>query len=242
VNNRVTEEIIKITFGDNWLIAAFVFVVAVSAIRFIRKNNLPKYFRKCLIVCVCAIAALIDSKFFQWNEYLGALRIRKVFPLLLLTVIVVTIAIFIYSYMKNDKQLKYVIKNTESDGNIIKASEKLFRGDKSYLGNKSIRVYSEESARAKILVEFVAMILRCKMYIKLKEEIKNLEKKPNYMTVPAALKELEKIEMVRQLDNVYRLDHAVTANQKTILNAFGLDANHIKYYASELSKELKKAE
>ena len=40
------------------------------------------------------------------------------------------------------------------------------------------------------------------------------------MTVPAALKELEKIEMVRQLDNVYRLDHAVTANQKTILNAY----------------------
>ena len=121
-------------------------------------------------------------------------------------------------------------------------SEKLFRGDKSYLGNKSIRVYSEESARAKIFVEFVAMILRCKMYTKLKEEMKKLEKKQNYMTVPAALKELEKIEMVRQLDNVYRLDHAVTANQKTILNAFGLDANHIKYYASELSKELKKAE
>ena len=85
-------------------------------------------------------------------------------------------------------------------------SEKLFRGDKSYLGNKSIRVYSEESARAKIFVEFVAMILRCRMYTKLKEEMKNLEKKPNYMTVPAALKELEKIEMVRQLDNVYRLD------------------------------------
>ena len=121
-------------------------------------------------------------------------------------------------------------------------SEKLFRGDKSYLGNKSIRVYSEESERAKIFVEFVAMILRCKMYIKLKEEMKNLEKKPNYMTISSALKELEKIEMVRQLDNVYRLDHAVTANQKTILNAFGLDANHIKYYASELSKELKKAE
>ena len=121
-------------------------------------------------------------------------------------------------------------------------SEKLFRGDKSYLGNKSIWVYSEESARAKIFVEFVAMILRCRMYTKLKEEMKNLEKKPNYMTVPVALKELEKIEMVRQLDNVYRLDHAVTANQKTILNAFGLDANHIKNYASELSKELKKAE
>lgn len=121
-------------------------------------------------------------------------------------------------------------------------SEKLFRGDKSYLGNKSIRVYSEESARAKIFVEFVTMIVRCKMYIKLKEEMKKLDKKLNYMTVPVAIKELKKIEMVRQLDNIYRLDHAVTANQKVILKAFRLDANSIKYFASELSKELKKSE
>ncbi|WP_230397660.1 IS1634 family transposase [Novisyntrophococcus fermenticellae] len=118
------------------------------------------------------------------------------------------------------------------------ASEKLFRGDKSYLGNKSLRVYTEESARAKIFVEFVGMIIRCRIYTCLKNEMKKLEKKPNYMTVPAALKELEKIEMVRQLDNVYRLDHAVTANQKAILKAFGLDADYIKYRATELSKEL----
>ena len=101
-------------------------------------------------------------------------------------------------------------------------------------------MYSEESARAKIFVEFVAMIVRCKMYIKLKEEMKKLDKKLNYMTVPAAIK--EKIEMTRQTDNIYRLDHAVTANQKVILKAFGLDANSIKYFASELSKELKEAE
>ena len=48
--------------------------------------------------------------------------------------------------------------------------------------------------------------------------------------------------MVHQLDNIYRLDHVVTANQKVILKAFGLDANSIKYFASELSKELKEAE
>lgn len=60
------------------------------------------------------------------------------------------------------------------------------------------------------------------------------------MTVPAAIKELEKIEMVRQLDNVYRLDHAVTAKQKAILKAFGMDAEQIKYLASELSKDLEK--
>ena len=86
------------------------------------------------------------------------------------------------------------------------------------------------------------MIVRCKRYIKLKEEMKKPDKKPNYITVSAAIKELEKIEMVRQLDNIYFLDHAVTANQKVILKAFGLNANSIKYFASELSKELKKAE
>ena len=72
--------------------------------------------------------------------------------------------------------------------------------------------------------------------------ISTFRKKQNYMTVPAAIRELEKIEMTRQTDNIYRLDHAVTANQKVILKAFGLDANSIKYFASELSKELKKSE
>lgn len=118
------------------------------------------------------------------------------------------------------------------------ASEKLFRGDKSYLGNKSLRVYSDESASSKIFIEFIALIVRSKIYTALKEEMKNLDKKPNYMTVPAAIKELQKIEMVRQLDHVYRLDHAVTAMQKTILKAFGMDAPYIKYRANEISEKL----
>lgn len=119
-------------------------------------------------------------------------------------------------------------------------SEKLFRGDKSYLGNRSLRIHSDESASAKIFIEFIAMIIRCKIYTCLKDEKKRLGTQPNYMSVPAALKELEKIEMVRQLDNIYRLDHAVTATQKTILKAFGMDAAYIKHQAAELSSQLKK--
>ena len=118
-------------------------------------------------------------------------------------------------------------------------SEKLFRGDKSYLGNKSLRVHSDESASAQIFIEFIALIIRNKVYTYLKEEMKNLDRKPNYMTVPAAIKELEKIEMVRQLDNVYRLDHAITATQKALLKAFGLDPAYIKYRATEIGSELK---
>ena len=58
------------------------------------------------------------------------------------------------------------------------------------------------------------------------------------MTVPAAIKELEKIEMVRGLDRIYRLDHAVTATQKVILKAFGMDANYIKLKSDEIAEKL----
>lgn len=120
------------------------------------------------------------------------------------------------------------------------ASEKLFRGDKSYLGDKSLRVYSDESASSKIFIEFIALIIRCSMYTHLKDATKKLDQKPNYMTVPAAIGELEKIEMVRQLDGIYRLDHAVTAKQKTILCAFGINADHVKYKAACIGEELKR--
>lgn len=117
-------------------------------------------------------------------------------------------------------------------------SEKLFRGDKSYLGDRSLRIYGDSAAETKIFIEFIALIVRNRIYWCLKEEMKKLEKRPNYMTVPAALQELDKIEMVRLTDNRYHLDHAVTRTQKTILKAFGMDANIIKYYAEEISKKL----
>ena len=114
-------------------------------------------------------------------------------------------------------------------------SEKLFRGDKSYLGNKSLRVQSDEAASAKIFTEFIALIIRCRMYTRLKDEMEKLDKKPNFMTVPAAIRELDKLEMIRQTDGRYRLDHAVTATQKTILKAFDMDAAFVRSSANELS-------
>ena len=118
------------------------------------------------------------------------------------------------------------------------ASEKLFRADKSYLGNGALRVASEESANNKIFIGFIALIIRCKIYTALKDKVNTMVKKPNYFTVPAAIRELEKIEMCRQLDNVYRLDHAVTKTQKEILSAFGIEASHVKYKAAYISQVL----
>jgi hypothetical protein len=118
------------------------------------------------------------------------------------------------------------------------ANEKLFRGDKSYLGNKAFRVYSGESMDAKIFVEFAALIVRNRIYKCMKEYMHENDLRRNYLDVPAAIKELEKIEMIRYSDGIYRLSHAVTKTQKTILNAFGLDEKYIKTRARELSIQL----
>jgi hypothetical protein len=116
--------------------------------------------------------------------------------------------------------------------------EKLFRGDKSYLGNKSVRVHSDESVSGKIFVEFVALIIRNRLYCRLKDEAEGYTSTPNYMTVPSAIRELEKIEMIKQADGMYRLDHAVTARQKNLLKAFDLDANHVREKSISFGKAL----
>ena len=118
-------------------------------------------------------------------------------------------------------------------------SEKVFRADKSYLGNSCLRVASEEAASNKIFIGFIALIIRCRIYTALKNKAKELIKKPNYLTVPAAIRELEKIEMTRQLDKVYRLDHAVTRTQKVILSAFDVDAAQVKCKVKNISELLK---
>lgn len=121
------------------------------------------------------------------------------------------------------------------------ASEKLFHGDKSYLGNKSFRVHTSESVHAKIFIEFVALIIRSRFYTCLKEQMQKNGKK-NYMTVPAAIRELEKIELIRQSDREYRMDYAVTATQKEILKAFNMTAANIRTQASVMNEDLMKIE
>ena len=118
------------------------------------------------------------------------------------------------------------------------ASEKLFRTDKSFLGNRSMRIYSSDSLEGKMLIAFVSLIIRNRMHTKLKDEEERMQERLNYMNVPASIRELEKIEMIRQADGVYRLDHALTAVQKVILKAFGIDANYVKRKAKEISDQL----
>ena len=87
----------------------------------------------------------------------------------------------------------------------------------------------------------MALIIRSRFYTCLKEQMQKNGKK-NYMTVPAAIRELEKIELIRQSDRGYRMDYAVTATQKEILKAFNMTAANIRTQASVMNEDLMKIE
>lgn len=121
-------------------------------------------------------------------------------------------------------------------------SEKLFCADKSFLGSRSMRVQTPEALTAKLFVEFLALIVRNRMYNLLKDTMLRMETRPNFMTVPAAIRELEKIEMVRRSGGRYRLDHAVTKRQRTILGALGISEDNIRELAADIGNRLAKAD
>lgn len=121
-------------------------------------------------------------------------------------------------------------------------SEKLFCSDKSFLGNRTLRVSGKDTFDGKVFVAFVALIIRSKMYTQLRKRKAEMISRPNYLTVPAAIRELEKIELIRQPGGNYKLDHAITAAQKTILGAFGISEADAKARALAIGKELMHAE
>lgn len=98
-----------------------------------------------------------------------------------------------------------------------------------------MRVYQCEPLYTKIFIELVVLIIWNKISTNLKNRMKATGKNANYKTVLAAIKELSKIEMVKQVDGIYRLNYAVTASQKEILQAFNLATADVKKQAVELA-------
>ena len=102
-----------------------------------------------------------------------------------------------------------------------------------------MRIHSDKALSAKIFIEFIALIVRNRIYNLLKETMLRMETRQTYLTVPKAIRELEKIEMVRRNSGLYRLDHAVTKKQKIILSSFGMSEEDIRKTAAEISELLK---
>ncbi|MCK0515565.1 transposase [Anaerobiospirillum sp. NML120448] len=101
-------------------------------------------------------------------------------------------------------------------------SEKLFCFGKSFIGGNSYRIHSDAALRGKMFIEFIALILRSRMYSLLKDELLSQGKSCKYLNVPAAIRELEKIRITRAPNGSYRLLYGLTKAQKQILSVFGI--------------------
>ena len=92
-------------------------------------------------------------------------------------------------------------------------------------GCKRFRVHSDESLGSKVFIVFIATILRSQIYTRMKK-IRDDDKK--HFTVPAVIKELDKILAIRQDDDEsFIRNRKLTALQKKILKEFGVTEKDI---------------
>ena len=113
--------------------------------------------------------------------------------------------------------------------------EKLFRVDKSYLGMDALRVYTDESLESKTMLSFIAIIIRNDMFRRLKPLYAKDRK--NY-TVPAAIRELNKLSVSVGADGHYRQFYALTRKQKAVLSAYDITPSEYSAQVKRICSKL----
>lgn len=117
-------------------------------------------------------------------------------------------------------------------------SEKLFQADKSFLGSESMYVHSEASLASKIFLEFVALIVRNRIYNLLREALMKMDKRKNYFTVGKALEKLDMIQVTKYNDGSFVRKQALTRQQKLLLSAFAMDIKDVHQLTQDINKVL----
>lgn len=108
------------------------------------------------------------------------------------------------------------------------------------MGSRTERTEKNESTESKLFIEFIGMIIRNRIYTSLIDYSVKSGNYNNYLTVPAAIGELEKIEMICGNDGIYRMSHSVSATEKSILEAFDIDEEFVEREIQEIQEKLKK--
>lgn len=120
-------------------------------------------------------------------------------------------------------------------------NEKLFRTDKSYLGNCSERVHFSDPTRVEMFISFVALIIRNEMHTLLQKRAEAIRKRPGHLTVEGAIDELENVKIVRTAKYKYRLQSELTRKQKEIFSAFNITPAMVKREAMAIGEAIKQA-
>ena len=106
------------------------------------------------------------------------------------------------------------------------AVEKIFRMEKTYLGQDVFRVHSEEHLESKVFISFIGLIMRNEIYKSMKELYKKNRKE---YTVPKAIREYERLGLTKLSDGEYHLRYKLTSKQKKLMKAIG--KTEIEYQA-----------
>lgn len=115
------------------------------------------------------------------------------------------------------------------------AIEKVFRMEKSYLGNDVFRVQSNEKLESKVFISFVALIIRNEIHKAMKPLY--LKNKKEY-TVPKVLRELERLYLTRLSDEKYHVRYNLTNKQKTIFKALSIKNEDYKEFVEDVKSAL----
>nr|MBQ4455258.1 transposase [Clostridia bacterium] len=115
--------------------------------------------------------------------------------------------------------------------------EKLYMALKTHLDLDTLRVHTDSKLKAKLHIGFIASIIRNEIYKKSKELKIEYKDRKNY-TVPAMIKELEKIECSKTVNNIYELRYALTARQKKILKLFDIDEKYLRSEVKKINKNM----
>ena len=113
--------------------------------------------------------------------------------------------------------------------------EKLFMIIKSQMDLEKFKVQSDASLRAKFHIAFIASIIRNEIY-KVSKQLKNNTKDKKSYTVPSIIKELEKIECSKDINNLYQRRYNLTAKQKKILEQFGIKESDIQKEVEKINR------
>lgn len=114
------------------------------------------------------------------------------------------------------------------------STEKQFMTEKSFLGGDTWRVHSDESLESKQLTSFVALVVRNEIF----KSVSGLRTKDRKRyTVPAVMRELDRIIMTRDRNGRFSMRYALTATQKTILKQLEIDQAYVKKMAGKIVKK-----
>jgi hypothetical protein len=110
--------------------------------------------------------------------------------------------------------------------------EKCFRALKTNIGMNAIRAHSNECAEGRLFIAFVASIMRAVIFHGL-NDLRTKDRK-NF-TVPSVIRELEKIEVLRDYKTQkYSRRYKLTARQKKIYAAFALHESMVDEFSGRL--------